>query len=353
MRIALFYPHIHREGGYPRDVRRLSEELRTIPRLEVTTFPADVKSFAFKRLGFAEAVLAPQLLKQLGEVDLVHFFGLFFPFYPLIAKMVRAAGKPYIVSPMCALEPLALLVSARKKALFMNALGRAFLNGAAMAHVFAPSEAASIRAAGCRTSITEIPLGIYFEDAPSNIEVSANRTPQDDYFLFFGRLGYYQKGIDILLDGFRRYVRDGGRIALIIAGRSWNGSDRLIERRIAELGIEQYARFAGEVSTSQKFALMRMCRAFVYPTRHDGPPRPVRDALALRKPLLVSRQANMCSSIDEMGWGYEFNAEPTELANAMHRMEREYTDANYHDPELEMNWATIARRYSEMYVSAI
>jgi glycosyltransferase involved in cell wall biosynthesis len=194
----------------------------------------------------------------------------------------------------------------------------------------------------------EASLGIYYEDIPTKIYASKLK-PAGEYFLFFGRLGYFHKGIDVLLEGYAHYLANGGTTALVIAGKSWQGSHELINRRIQELNLSSKVHFLGEVSMEEKFSLMKECKAFVYPTRYDGPPRPIREALALKKPLLISHQANIISNMENYGWGYTFNPIPEELSVVMKRMDEEFTEDNYQNPKNVLSWEVIASQYAKIY----
>jgi glycosyltransferase involved in cell wall biosynthesis len=348
MRVCLLYPHIFGQEGYPRDIHRLYTELSQHTHHLITTCPPSQDPAIQGRLGFDELALIKPLRAALREVDVVHVFGFFFPLYPLLIQIIRSSGKPYILSPLGQLESRALTVSGKKKSIFINTLGKWMLSNAAIVHAFSESETKSISAITPNAPIMEAPLGIYYEDIPSEINASKLR-PKGEYFLFFGRLGYFHKGIDVLLDGYAHYLANGGTSALVIAGKSWQGSHELIHQRIQELNISSMVHFLGEVSIEEKFSLIKECKAFVYPTRYDGPPRPIREALALKKPLLISHQANIISNLESFGWGYAFNPAPEELSVAMHRMDAEYVADNYQDPKNWLSWEIIARQYSEIY----
>jgi len=348
MHICLLYPHIFGQEGYPRDIFRLYTELSQHSIHQITICPPSQDPAIQGRLGFDELALIKPLRAALREVDVVHVFGFFFPLYPLLIQIIRASGKPYILSPLGQLEPRALTVSGKKKSIFKNTVGKWMLSNASIVHAFSESEAKSIRAITPNAPIMEAPLGIYYEDIPSEINTSKLR-PKGEYFLFFGRLGYFHKGIDVLLDGYAHYLANGGASALVIAGKSWQGSHDLINQRIQELNISSMVHFLGEVSMEEKFSLMKECKAFVYPTRYDGPPRPIREALALKKPLLISHQANIISNMGSRGWGYAFNPNAEELSVAMRRMDEEYVADHYQNPVNILSWKNVVNEYAKIY----
>lgn len=350
MRICLLYPHFFGHDGYVRDINALYAELCKDGKHQISVCPASADAGIDGRPGLDELKLVKPLLTALRDIDAVHVFGFFFPLYPLLIRLIRMSGKPYILSPLGQLETLALNISNFKKSLFIRAFGRSMLNNAAIVHAFAGSEANSIKTIANKVSVVEAPLGIYYEDVPLEIKPSRLR-PAGDYFLFLGRLAYFHKGIDVLLDGYANYLAEGGSTGLVIAGRSWKGSHERIRQRIDELRITSSVHFLGEIPIDEKFALMQECKAFVYPSRHDGPPRPIRDALALHKPLLVSHQSNIVSNLESQGWGYAFNPAAEELAAAMQRMDTEYASSSYQDPQMILSWRVVASQYAAIYDS--
>lgn len=352
MNVCLLYPHIFGQEGYSRDIHRLYVEMSKNSTHQISTCPSFNDSAIQGRLGFDELTLIKPLRVALQEVDIVHVFGFFFPLYPLLIKIIKDSGKPYILSPLALLEPRALTVSQSKKSIFIRLVGKWMLTNAEIVHAFSESEAKSIKAIAPNASVMEASLGIYYEDIPSEINTSKLR-PKSEYFLFFGRLGYFHKGIDVLLEGYAHYLANGGVTALVIAGKSWQGSHELISKRIQELNISSMVYFLGEVSMEEKFSLIKECKAFVYPSRYDGPPRPIREALALKKPLLISYQANIISNLESLGWGYTFDPVPEQLSAAMLRMDEEYIADSYQDPINILSWEKVVNEYTKIYETLI
>lgn len=350
MNIGYVYPHLLGEGGYPRDVQRMLKELNATNRVQVIPIPTTIPRGARARVGVTELLLLPELLAALPRLDIVHFFGLFFPGYPLLARAVSRYGVPYIVSPLSAAMPLALAKGEAKKRFFLRVGGSAFLQRARVVHSLSETETSALRALGVITPVVEHSLGLYPEDLPSDVVATPAGAPED-YLLCFGRLDVYHKGLDLLLDGFADYARRADRYKLVIAGRSWNGSHDYLKQRIAALRLADRVILLGEVSLEAKFALLARCQALIYPTRHDGPPRPIRDALCLGKRLLITYEANMPSHIERFGWGYQFNAVSNELAEAILRLASEGSPPPFTPPLDVLAWPTIAREWLDTYES--
>lgn len=346
MRVGFVYPHIFGTGGYPRDIYRLFSEICMLGEVQAIPIPAKTPVGHIRHENLA---LPADMIRQINNVDILHFFGFFFPIYPFLAKMARFKSVSYVVSPLGGILPNALNNKRLKKSVFVNVLGRSFLQRAAWIHAFTNNELEAVRALGVTTEIIKQPFGLYPEDIPNTICERPDFL-ENNFLFCFGRLDIMHKGIDILLDGFDQYVREKkGRFKLVIAGRSWNGSHRLITAKIEQLKLNDHVKFLGEISESEKFTLIKDCRAFVYPTRHDGPPRPIRDALSLNKRILTTYQANICDNIERLGWGYQFNPAAPEFAEAISKLERELAPPAYVDPLSLLEWAKIAEQFSKAY----
>ncbi len=96
-----------------------------------------------------------------------------------------------------------------------------------------------------------------------------------------------QKGIDWLIGAFGVARRQGLRWQLVIAGAPWRDSERRIARLIARSGVGGAVSHVGSVDEHAKWWLLRNALCLVFPSRWDGPPRPIREALSVGTPVIV------------------------------------------------------------------
>lgn len=136
-----------------------------------------------------------------------------------------------------------------------------FLGGADRIIATSPAYAASseiLRAYRDRLEI--IPLALdeqaYPEPTPAQVRSIEARFGRD-YFLFIGVLRYY-KGLDTLLEAV-----DGTSLKVVIVGDGPEGAR--LQQCVQERSL-QGVRFAGIVSDAEKVALIRHCRAIVFPS---------------------------------------------------------------------------------------
>jgi glycosyltransferase involved in cell wall biosynthesis len=128
--------------------------------------------------------------------------------------------------------------------------------------------------------------------------------------VFFGRNDIYQKGLDILLEAYASTLRLLGShaadsVMLTIAGQPWNGSTRYLSGCVRRLGIESSVTMLGEVDESTKSRLLKDADYLIFLSRWDGPPRPIREAIAAGTPVIVTPESNMGELVEKFGAGLQ------------------------------------------------
>ena len=94
----------------------------------------------------------------------------------------------------------------------------------------------------------------------------------------------FNKGLDLLIEVARRLIQEGhGDLArFILAG------DGPLLAQIRAQGLPQNVELAGRVDDERLFALYTECAALVLPTRFEGMPTVVLEAMARSRPIIVS-----------------------------------------------------------------
>ncbi|SET42500.1 glycosyltransferase family 4 protein [Oceanicella actignis] len=125
--------------------------------------------------------------------------------------------------------------------------------------------------------------------------------PERPHLLCIGRF-CVEKGQPILLDAFAAVARAHPDARLILAG---DGEMRpLIERRIAELGLNARATITGWISSDQVRDLIRASTAVVQPSLMEGLPVVLMEAMAQRRPVISTWIAGIPELVvdGENGW---------------------------------------------------
>jgi glycogen(starch) synthase len=114
----------------------------------------------------------------------------------------------------------------------------------------------------------------------------SERTWEPPRMLFVGRV-VYQKGLDLLLEalgGLRQIPWE-----LVVAG---DGSQREpLTGRARDLGLAERIRFAGWLRGDKILQAYRRANLLVFPSRHEGMPNAVLEAMAAGLPVIASRIA--------------------------------------------------------------
>ena len=349
LRIGFVYRDALGGGGYPRDVRWLASALASCG-VAVTLFTG-AGSFTE---GLTDSVRIEPLEKlSRAEVDVYHFFGIFIP--DQLWMLRNVLGKRVVVSPMGHLMPYHLRRKVLKKKLYLQAI-KPLLRRVKWFHVFSDQEESSIRGYlgdGVRTF--EASLGIF----PVPVAVAQALRPGKKQepslqLLFFGRNDVYQKGIDILLKGFARASRTGVKARLTIAGQPWMHSERYIKSFIEDYGLEDKVRVLGSVDEEMKYHLMADSDYLVFLSRWDGPPRPIREAIAVGTPVIVSPETNMGGLVEEYDAGLQVQLKPEEVAMAICRVNADRDLWKQHRDGVvrlreRLSWGCVAQDYIRGY----
>ena len=238
---------------------------------------------------------------------LVHDHGLWLPTNHAAAQAARASRVPLVVSVRGMLEPWARRHGWLKKTAAWWAYQRRDLAGAAMVHATAPSEAASLRAAGVRAPLVVVPNGVELPPpAPPQPRAGRRRA------LFLSRL-HPIKGLPMLLDAWAALAPEGWE--LVVAGPDEGGHRAELEAQAARLGIAEVS-FPGAARDGDKWALYRSADLFLLPTYSESFGVVVAEALAAGLPVLTTTGAPWSELVSRRcGWWVE--PEPRALREAL------------------------------------
>ncbi|HXC01281.1 MAG TPA: glycosyltransferase family 4 protein [Opitutaceae bacterium] len=189
---------------------------------------------------------------------------------------------------------------------------------------------------------------------PSGIDDSAFIESQGagEYVLFLGRLDIEHKGLDLLIEAWRK-VCGPAKIPLVIAGE---GPDRTaIEAMIAREKLGGLVRLIGRVEGPAKQEALRRCRLFVMPSRYETFGIVGIEAMAASKPVV-------CFDIDSLNelaappWAEnieKFDCEALGLAVARLWQNPEHCQAMGEQARRraqDYRWDAIARQQEDFYL---
>ncbi len=132
-------------------------------------------------------------------------------------------------------------------------------------------------------------------------ELFALQRRESDYLLFFGRLDWFQKGLDVLLDAMARLVRARPELRLKIAGRGRDGA-RVLERAHS-LGIRENVELIGAVEPTVRNELFSGAKVLLMPSRFEGFGMVAAEAMAAGIPVVGSDAGSLPEVIDPPAGG--------------------------------------------------
>ncbi|RME39941.1 MAG: glycosyltransferase family 1 protein, partial [Planctomycetota bacterium] len=133
------------------------------------------------------------------------------------------------------------------------------------------------------------------------------------------------KGVDDLLDASARLAQTGAPFLVTLAGPPGSAGDaKTLKQKIERRGLAGLVHYAGPVVGSDKERLLREADIYVQPSRHEGMPLSVLEAMAVGLPVVATRVGSLPEVLE-----HERTAllvppgDPARLAAAMQRLIRD------------------------------
>lgn len=351
MKVALVYRDALRHGGYPRDVRWLAGALAA-RGVSVTVVAQPGQEYD----GLGEGVrILPFGRDASDRWDVAHHaFGLFIPGQFAVSSSLRA--RTLVVSPGAHAMPLHLRRRWWKKLPYLIGIRSRLRTRQWACHVFSTAELAwARRALGARVWFTA-PLGIFPPDDGTRDRGGAD-VPQEPFVLFMGRNDVRHKGIDLLVSGFALARQEGLSARLVIAGQPWMGSVERIQWLIRGSGVTDRVTVLGQVSEDTKWMLLHRARVLAFLSRWDGPPRPVREALSVGTPVVVSWETNLGDLVRREGAGEVVALDPAQVAAALIAAQNDAALGAWREGARRLarrlSWSRVAEDYIQGYLQAL
>ncbi len=265
--------------------------------------------------------LAAALKAELPRFDLAHLHSLFNWPPVAAARSCQEAGVPYLFAPRGMLvRELVGRKSRLLKSLWLALAGRSCLERAAGIHATSPLEITDAAKFGYRLPPFHlVPNGI---DSGESELVAGEPSPLirrliqgAPYILFMGRVNW-KKGVDRLLRALA--LLEG--VKLIIAGNDEEGYRPELELLATSLGIGERVSYTGEVEGADKGALLRQARLLALPSYSENFGIVVLEAMAAGRPVVVTPEVGLASTVRETGAGIVAEGEPQPLADALARL---------------------------------
>lgn len=238
--------------------------------------------------------------------DLVLLNGMFLPSTFTLSRALRRAGVPYILAPHDPYNTFMFRKSAVRKAVYWRLCERTVLRDSLAVQVLDGRHAQWLRRRGVHAPTLCVPCG----HAPSDLAVpdAAARSGGDDVasFFFLGRFDSYNKGLDLLIDGFAAALGDKPA-RLVLQGPDWGDAKALrarAARRMAELSdgtgrIE----FLPPAFDRPALSLMAEHDVVCVPSRYEGFSLQALEGMLAGKVVLSSEICGISPYVDQADCG--------------------------------------------------
>jgi glycogen(starch) synthase len=168
---------------------------------------------------------------------------------------------------------------------YLRTLGKWTFNQADMVFCYTNTDKARLRTLGVRSRIEVVPNGIDTERFTRKGPESELIDAEGPVVLFVGRLveGKHPKSA---IRAFTEVLEEYPEAELYFCGEG--PLDEVLQAQVAELGIEESVRFLGHIPYDEMADIYRGGDVLVLPSRAEGVPRSVIEAMATGLPVVVS-----------------------------------------------------------------
>jgi len=183
----------------------------------------------------------------------------------------------------------------------VSRLGRNVLRRLYAIRVLGASVANTLRGHGLSNAVV-VPNGI---SEPPGAGAPRPLDPMAIHLLYVGSVSE-AKGVLTLLGAVRELARGGGRpVSLDVAGE-WASEEfeQRVRSAVVADGLEREIRFHGLVVGEEKWQLFRQAHVLVHPTRWDGQPVTILEALAYGVPVVATQVGAIPDTISSGVEGY-------------------------------------------------
>jgi len=114
---------------------------------------------------------------------------------------------------------------------------------------------------------------------------------EGEYLLYFGRIDWFQKGLDTLLEAFRQLTSTRPMLQLKVAGRG-KDMDRLAAA-VHAMGLERNVHLLGAVNDNERNELFRGAMVLLMPSRFEGFGMVAAEAMAAGVPVVAAAAGSL------------------------------------------------------------
>lgn len=244
------------------------------------------------------------LRERIGDIDVVHVFGLYDLLGPAAARACVESGVPYVVEPIGMFVPIVRNVWMKR--LYHRWYGKRMLENAARVIATSDQEIEELANGGVpREKVLLRRNGVMKpEKLPERGKFRRKYgIPDKDLMvLFLGRLSE-KKSPDLLLTAFSKIPANVGEleVRLVFAGPDEQGMEARLKKLANEMKVADRVVFSGAVFEDEKWAAYRDADVFVLPSRNENFGNTAAEAAAVGTPVIVTEKCGIAPLLAEGG----------------------------------------------------
>ncbi len=290
--------------------------------------------------------------------EVVHLHGLWQGHTRRGARAARQARVPYIIASHGMAEPWALRHKAMKKRIYLSLVEKRNLQRAACLHALSRPEIGHLRALTPKTPIALVPNGVRLEpfaDLPARSLLEREFPELEGKFLllFLSRL-HVKKGLDLLAQALLSIRLDHPEVHLLLAGND-DGARQPFLQQMASFGLASRVTCLGHVAGERAREVWGAADAFILPSYSEGFSMAILEALAARKPAIITTACHF-PELARVRGGIVVEPDRASVTQGLRELlertpaERETLAASGRSlVESRYTWAEQGRRLTEVY----
>jgi glycosyltransferase involved in cell wall biosynthesis len=235
-----------------------------------------------------------------------------------MSMLLRRAGVPYVVAPHNPYHPAIFQRRRGVKFVYWRLLERPMLRRAAAVQLLDRRHEQYLRDHKIETRVIEVENGFDPGDIPDEDSL-VWRTDGPIRLLFFGRIDWVNKGLDLLIDAFARIAALHPDISLTLQGPD-RGDGSILKNQIERLGLSRRVQIAHPDFHSRPGDLAAKYDLFVLPSRFEGFGLSALEAMLAARPLLISSVSGLAPHVARAACGVVIDSSVHTIQNGIEEL---------------------------------
>ena len=173
-----------------------------------------------------------------------------------------------------------------------------------------------------------------------------------------GRIEPYQKGLDMLIEACASIKNElvAAKCTIIICGPDKEGKLEGLKEQVCKEGLDEIITFRDGTYGQEKEDLLLSSDVFLIPSRFEGHPMSLIEALSYGLPCIATTGSNMREEIESFDAGWTADCNPESLRKAILAMIQEINIGKIHNAMALADlydWERLAKRTQSLYLSLL